>query len=60
MARPTPKEYTPGVPPSLSFNASVEETLDRAAGIFDTTSAYFLQRRAKMNAQTASALRAAH
>jgi hypothetical protein len=60
MARPTPKGYTPGVPPSLTFNASVEETLDRAAGIFDTTSAYFLQRRAKMNAQTASALRAAH
>jgi sulfatase-like protein len=57
MAFPTTPGFAPGAPSSLEFNASVAETLDRAAGIFDTTSAYFLQRRARLNARNESALR---
>jgi len=60
MARPESPGHVPGVPPSLAFNASVAETLDRAAGIFDTTSAYFLQRHVRDSASTHSGLRAAH
>jgi hypothetical protein len=58
MASSAPPGFIPGTPSSLTFNASVAETLDRAAGIFDTTSAYFLQRRAKLNAHHESSLRA--
>jgi len=59
MARGDQQGFVPG-PPSPALNASVAETLNRAAGIFDTTSAYFLQRRAKMSARTLGERRAAH
>ncbi|MDB4909811.1 MAG: sulfatase, partial [Gemmatimonadetes bacterium] len=60
MARPDPQGFSPGVAPSLAFTTSVAGTLDRAAGIFDTTSAFFLQRRARTGAGAHAALRAAH
>jgi arylsulfatase A-like enzyme len=60
MARPDLPGFSPGVPPSLEFTANVAGTLDRAAGIFDTTSAYFLQRRARIGAAAHPTLRAAH
>jgi len=41
-----------GVPRLPSLDADVAGTLDRAAGIFDTTSAYFLQRRARLDASS--------
>jgi len=50
MARRGSQEASSNVPPSLAFTADVAATLDRAAGIFDTTSAYFLQRRARSDA----------
>jgi hypothetical protein len=60
MARSTPPGFSPGVPPSVAFTANVAETLDRASGIFDTTSAFFLQRRARIGAGAHPAPRAAH
>jgi hypothetical protein len=59
MARADPQGFSPGVP-SLAFTANVAGTLDRAAGIFDTTSAYFLQRRARIAAASHPASRAVH
>jgi Sulfatase len=47
-------------PPSVSLNSGVAKTLEEVAGILDTTSAFFLQRRAKENASAPSSLRAAH
>jgi arylsulfatase A-like enzyme len=60
MARSGAQAVSPNVPPSLAFNATVAETLDRAAGLFDTTSAFFLQRRARMNAPPRASLGSAH
>jgi hypothetical protein len=60
MGLTSPPGFTPGAPPSLTFNASVANTLDHAAGIFDTTSAYFLQRRARMKVRASNALQATH
>jgi membrane-anchored protein YejM (alkaline phosphatase superfamily) len=59
MARLASQAASPNDPPSLSFTASVAGTLDRAAGIFDTTSAYFLQRRSRIDAAAHSRVRAA-
>jgi sulfatase-like protein len=58
IARAAAPGFSLGAPSSVTFNASVAGTLDRAAGIFDTTSAYFLQRRAKLNKRHESTLRA--
>lgn len=44
---PYPNGYAGTEQPSAAMTTRVERTLDRAAGIFDTTSAYFLQRGAK-------------
>jgi len=52
---------SPAVPPapaaSPALDATVAGTLDRAAGVFDTTAAYFLQRRAKLRTEMRSASR---
>jgi hypothetical protein len=58
MTRP-PEGFSPGAPPTLAFTANVAGTLDRTAGILDTTSAFFLQRRARAGASAHAALRAA-
>jgi hypothetical protein len=46
--------------PSVALTTRVVETLDRAAGIFDTTSAYFLQRGAAARAGSAANVSARH
>ena len=53
-------QLSSGVEPSAALDTAVAETLDRAAGIFDTTSAYFLQRGARMNSPANNTLGAAH
>ena len=59
-ASPVPDGYTEGAQPSIAFTESVVETLDRAAGIFDTTSAYFLQRAAAAKAGKIATTGTAH
>jgi len=51
---PSPDGYAEGAQPSAALTARVAATLDRAAGIFDTTSAYFLQRGAATRAGSAA------
>jgi hypothetical protein len=57
------KQVSATVPPDARAGATLDTlvagTLDRAAGIFDTTAAYFLQRRARAQ-RTAVASRGAH
>jgi Sulfatase len=60
MARPASQERSPGALPLPELTSTVAETLDRAAGIFDTTSAFFLQRRARNSATAHAAVREAH
>ncbi len=43
-----------------ALDSRVAETLDRAAGIFDTTAAYFLQRRVHANTRAPVPVRVAH
>ena len=53
-------EPHPGAAPSLELSADVARTLDRAAGNFDTTSAFFLQWRARIDSAASTAPRAVH
>jgi hypothetical protein len=59
-ASPTPGGRAGIEQSSDSMTASVARTLDRTAGILDTTSAYFLQRGARLRATAAAPLASAH
>jgi arylsulfatase A-like enzyme len=57
---PFPGGYAGTEQPSQAMTARVASTLDRAAGIFDTTSAYFLQRGAGRNSTAGAPLIRTH
>jgi arylsulfatase A-like enzyme len=59
MGRPSSPDSLGATSPPTELDTEVAGTLERAAGVFDTTAAYFLQRRVKLDASARASARVA-